>query len=141
LNQLPPYSVRHTGEPTAPGLGWASREAPCQWLETRFAGELSFRPPFWPIWQVKILEPRLAVRRLDGTLERAVEFSLLTDAIEDRGATLVQLSQIPQPLLERTQLGVIERPGGLLAVAGNKGHRRSAVEQRDRGGDLLLADA
>jgi upstream activation factor subunit UAF30 len=57
--------------------------------------------------------------------------SLLIDAVEDRGPTLVQLSQIPQPLLERTQLGVIERPGRLLAVAGNKGHRRSAVEHRE----------
>ena len=56
------------------------------------------------------------------------------------GATLVQLAQIPQPLLERTQLGVIERPGGLLPVAGNKGHGRSAIEQRDGGSDLLLAN-
>jgi hypothetical protein len=83
----------------------------CQLIEARFAGDLSFRPPLRPIGQIKILEPRFAVRRLDRMLRRAVEFSLLTDAIEDRGPTLVQLTQIPQPLLERAQLGVIERPG------------------------------
>ena len=65
---------------------------------------------------------------------------MLTDALEDNGATLVQLAQISQPLIERTQLGVIERSGRLLPVAGNKGHGRAAVEQRDCGGDLLLAD-
>ena len=66
---------------------------------------------------------------------------MLTDAFEDSGATLVQLAQISQPLLERAQLGVIERPGRLLPVSGNKGHGRSAVEQRDGSSDLLLADA
>jgi hypothetical protein len=33
-------------------------------------------------------------------LERGVEFSLLTDAVEDGSRTLVQLAQISQPLLE-----------------------------------------
>ena len=74
-------------------------------------------------------------------LERGVEFSLLTDAVEDGCPTLVQFAQIPQPLFERTQLSVIERPGRLLPVAGNKGHGRSAVEQRDGGSSLQLADA
>ena len=102
---------------------------------------MSLRPPLRPIGQIEILKPGLAVRRVDRLLERGVEFSLLTDAVEDGGPTLVQLAQISQPLLERTQLSVIERPGRLLPVAGNKGHGRSAVEQRDGGRDLLLADA
>ena len=102
---------------------------------------MSLRPPLRPIGQIEILEPRLAVRRIDRVLERGIELSLLTDAVEDGGPTLVQLAQIPQPLLERTQLGVIERAGRLLPVAGNKGHGCSTVEQRDGGSDLLLADA
>src|ERR1700730_12274070 len=110
-------------------------------LEARFARDLSFRPPLRPIGQIEILETRLAVRRIDRMLERDVEFSLLTDAIEDGSPTLVQLSQIPQPLLKRTQLGVIECPGRLLSIAGNKRYGRSAVEQRDGRSDLLFADA
>src|SRR5580693_8758185 len=74
----------------------------CQRLEAGFAGDLSFRPPLRPIGQIEILEPRLAVRLVDRMLKRGVEFSLLTDAVEDGGATLVQLAQIPQPLFERT---------------------------------------
>jgi len=66
---------------------------------------------------------------------------LLTDAVEDGGPTLVQFTQISKPLLEPTQLGVIERPGRLLPVAGNKGHGRSAIKQRDGSSDLLRADA
>ncbi len=72
-----------------------------QRIEARFARDLSFRPPLRPIGQIEILEPRLAVRRVDCMLEDGVEFSLLTDAVEDSGPTLVQLAQIPQPLLER----------------------------------------
>jgi len=64
----------------------------------------------------------------------------LTDAVENRGPTLVELAQIPQPSFERAQLGVIEHPGRLLPVSRNKGHGRSAVEQRDGSSDLLLAD-
>ena len=101
----------------------------CQWFETRFTRDLSFRPPLRPIGQIKIFEPRLAVRGLDCMLECGVEFSLLTDAVEDNGPTIVQLAQIPKSLLERTQLGVIERSGRFLSVAGNKGHGRSAIEQ------------
>jgi hypothetical protein len=50
----------------------------CERLEARFASDLSLRPPLRPIRQIEILEPRLAVRRVDRLLERSVEFSLLT---------------------------------------------------------------
>jgi signal transduction histidine kinase len=70
----------------------------CQRLEARFACDLGLRPPLRPIRQIEILEPRLAVRRVDRLLERGVEFSLLADAVEDSGPTLVELAQIAQPL-------------------------------------------
>src|ERR1700730_14629979 len=88
-------------------------------------------------WGMGKLEGKVALVTGSGR----VEFSLLADAVEDRGPTLVEFSQIPQPPLERAQLGVIERPSRLLPISGNKGHGCSAVEQRDGGGDLLLADA
>jgi len=74
----------------------------CQRLEARFARDLRFRPPLRTIGQIEILEPRLAVRRINRLLECGVKFSLLTDAVEDGGPTLVQLAQISQPLLEPT---------------------------------------
>src|SRR3984893_11717155 len=73
-----------------------------EWLEARFARDLSLRPALRPIGQIEILESRLAVRRVDRLLERGVQFSLLTDAVEDSGATFVQLAQIPQPFVEHT---------------------------------------
>jgi hypothetical protein len=54
---------------------------------------------------------------------------LLADALKDRGPTLIELAQVSQSLLKYAQLGVIERPGRLLPISGNKGHGRSAVEQ------------
>ena len=74
----------------------------CQRLEARFPRDLRFRPPFRTIGQIEILEPCLAVHRVNRLLERGVEFSLLTDAVEDDGPTLVQVAQISQPLLEPT---------------------------------------
>ena len=65
---------------------------------------------------------------------------MLTDAVEDDGSTLIQLAQISQPLLEPTQLGVIERAGRLFPVACNKGHGCTAIKQRDGSLDLLRAD-
>jgi len=117
------------------------QERLCQRLEAGFARDLRFRPPLWTIGQIEILEPRLAVRRVNRLLECGVEFSLLTDAVEDDGPTLVQVAQISQALLDPTQLGVIERAGRLLPVTGNKGHGRSAVKQRNGSSDLLRADA
>ena len=77
----------------------------------------------------------------DRRLERGVELALLADRVEDDRAPLLQLAQIVQPLLERAQLRVVERAGRFLAIARDERHRRAAVEQGDRGLDLLLADA
>ena len=122
------------------GLVGAREKHLRQRFEAGFARDLSLGPPFRPIRQIEILEPRLAVGRIDRLLERGIEFSLAADAVEDRGATFFELAQIAQPLLERTQLGVVESAGRLLAIAGNKRNGRSAVEQRDSGSDLMLAD-
>ena len=66
---------------------------------------------------------------------------MLADAAEDHGATLVELAQISQPLLERPELRVIERSGYLLAIAGDEGNGRPTIKQRDSGGNLFIADA
>ena len=60
-----------------------------------------------------------------------VELALGADRLQDRGAPLLQLAQVAQPLLERAQLRVVEQPGDLLAVAGDERHGRAAVEQLD----------
>ena len=67
--------------------------------------------------------------------------------LQDRGAPLLQLAQVAQPLLELAQLGVVEAAGRLLAVAGDERHGGAVVEQLDGGGHLrhlhaeLLGDA
>ena len=61
---------------------------------------------------------------------------MFADAGEDRQTARLEISQIDQPLLERAQLRVIETVGGFLAIAGNEGHGRAAVEQINRRLDL-----
>ena len=70
-----------------------------------------------------------------------VELALRADRLEHRGAALLQLAQVAQPLLQGAQLGVVQGAGGLLAVAGDERDRRAAVEQLDRGPHLVRPDA
>src|SRR5690606_26959865 len=66
------------------------------------------------------------------------QLALLAHRLQDRRAPVLQLPQIAQPLLDGAQLRVVEHLGGLLAVAGDEGHRRTAVEQLHRCSDLPL---
>ena len=63
------------------------------------------------------------------------------DALDDRRAAILQLTQIAEALFELAQLGVIESAGALLAIARDERHARALVEQPDGGRDLLHADA
>src|SRR5690606_13406489 len=64
------------------------------------------------------------------------ELSLLADGGEDRGAPILQLPQVGEPLLEGAQLRVVEVAGGLLPVSRDEGHRGALVEERHGGRDL-----
>src|SRR5260370_13328095 len=72
-------------------------------IHLRIAEELGVREP----------QVAAAISLLDGGATVPFVARYRKEAVEDGGPTLVQLVQIPQPLLERTQLGVIERPGRL----------------------------
>src|SRR5262249_36566062 len=93
----------------------------CKRLQARFPCDFSFRPPPRPLRPIEILHPPLSFPPPDRMLERGVEFSLLTDAVEDGGPTLVQLAQIPQPLLDRTQLASSSAPVASFRYRATKG--------------------
>ena len=60
---------------------------------------------------------------------------------EDRGAALLELAQVDQPLFERAQLRIVEAAGRFLAIARDERHGGLVVEQRDGRVDLRHADA
>jgi hypothetical protein len=91
--------------------------------------------------EVDVLEPGLRLRGHDPGFEGLVELALLADLVEDDRAPLLQLTQVPQALLQGAQLRVVERPGGLLAVPGDERHGGAAVQQVDRGRHLVRAHA
>ena len=65
---------------------------------------------------------------------------MLADRIEDRRATLLEFTQIIQPLFQGAQLPIVERAGDFLAVARHERHGSAAVEQRHGRLDLLFAN-
>src|SRR5208282_258495 len=109
-------------------------------IEAILARDLRLGAAFRLEWQVDVLEPRLGVGLVDPGLERGVELALLADRIEDRFAPVFELAQVGEAGLERPQLRVVERPGRLLAVAGDEGHGRASVQKADCGGDLAGPD-
>ena len=111
-----------------------------EWPQSGLLGDLSFGASLRLIGQIDVLEPPLAVGGQYSRLEGGIELALFADRVEDDGASFLQLAQIMQPLFERAQLCVVQRAGCLLAIARNKRHRRTTIEQRHGGFDLLLAN-
>ncbi len=109
-----------------------------QRLQPCLARDLRLGPPLGLVGQIDVLEPGLGLSAPDLRSQLLGELALLAHRLQDRGPPLLQLPQIAQPLLERAQLRVVEHLGRFLAVAGDEGHRRTAVEQLHRGLHLPL---
>ena len=86
--------------------------------------------------QIEVFERLLGHCRIDGDAKGISHLTLVADAGEDRQTAGLEIAQIDQALLERTQLRVIETIGGFLAIAGDEGNGRAAVEQVDSRLDL-----
>ena len=110
-------------------------------FKSGFLGDLRLGAALRLERQIDVFQPPLAVGRHDRRFQRGVELALFAHGIEDHLAALFQLAQIAQPFLQRAQLRVVERAGDFLPIAGDERHGGAAVEQVDRGGDLLFADA
>ena len=107
-----------------------------QRLQAGLAGDLRLGTPFRLVGQVEVFQPGLGVGGADLGLELVGQLALGGDLLQDRVPALVEFAQVAQALLERAQLRVVERAGGLLAVPGDERHGGAAVEQFDRGADL-----
>ena len=92
------------------------------------------------VGQIDVFELRLGFGAEHRRLQFRRQFVLTADRVENGGAPVLQLAQIAQPLFEVAQLGVVERAGRFLAVAGDEGHSRAGVQQFDGGDDLPLVD-
>ena len=129
--------VRRRGRVVARGGEQQVREG----LQAVLAGDLRIGPAPGLVRQVQVLEAGLGVGGVDPFCELGGELSLLRDRRQDRGAPLLELAQVAQALLQRSELGVVQRAGGFLAVPRDERNGGAAVEQLDGGGDLAVADA
>ena len=107
-------------------------------LQAGLARDLRLGAPLGLERQVDVLQARLGLGAPDLRLQLLVQLALLAHRLQDRRPPLLQLPQIAQPLLERAQLRVVEHLGRFLAVAGDEGHGRTAVEQFHGGLHLPL---
>ena len=107
-----------------------------QRLEARLARNLRLRAALLLVRQVQIFQPLLAVRRFDARPQFRRQLVLLLDAFQNGRATLLHLAQIDQSLAQRTQLGIVQPTGRLLAIAGDEWHGRTLIDQRDSRNDL-----
>ncbi|MDI2022165.1 hypothetical protein PJL18_02695 [Paenarthrobacter nicotinovorans] len=112
-----------------------------QGLKTGFAGDLRFGAPLGFEGKVDVFEPGFGIGPDDGGLQFRGQLALRGNRLEDGLAAFFQLTKVSEALFEVTQLGVIERPGDFLAVAGDEGDGGSGVEQFHRGLDLPGFDA
>ncbi|CAM5518347.1 hypothetical protein SVIOM74S_06355 [Streptomyces violarus] len=121
------------------GLDGRITEQPLrQRLETGLTRDLRLGAPLGLVREVDVLQARLGLRAPDPRLKFLGELALLAHRVQDRRPPLLQLPQIAQPLLDRAQLRIVEHLGRFLAVAGDEGHRRTAVQQFHGSPDLPL---
>ena len=116
------------------------QQAFCQRFQPGFAGDLRAGTPFGLVGQVQVFQPGLVGRSIECRFQFTGQLALLGNGLEDAVASLVQLAQIAQALVQLAQLGVIQPAGGFLAVAGHKRHGCSAVQQLHGSGHLAGAD-
>jgi len=110
-------------------------------FEAGFAGDLRLAAPLRLVRQIEVFEALLGFGGVDLGAQRRAQLALFLDRREDRAASLFELAQIDQALVEQAQLDVVETAGHLLAVAGDERYGRAFVEQRGGGLDLLWAAA
>ncbi len=102
-------------------------------LQSGFAGDLGLGAPLGFEREVDVLEPRLRVGPDDGGLQFRGQRTLRGYRFKDCPAPVFEFAEVPEPLLQIAQLGVVQGPCGFLAVPGDEGHGGSGVEQVDGG--------
>jgi hypothetical protein len=111
-----------------------------QRLDAGLARHLALGAALGLVGQIKVFQLLLGRRGIDGGAQLGCQLALLLDALQHRGAALLELAQVRQARLELAQLDVVEAVGRLLAVARDEGHGGAPVEQFDGGLHLVLAD-
>jgi hypothetical protein len=76
-----------------------------------------------------------------GPAQFVAEFALLLERGQDGRAPFFQLAQIEQAFIQITQVRIVQVTGGLLAIARDKGHGRTFIEQRYSSSNLMRPDS
>ena len=102
------------------------------------AGVTRLRRAGGPLLAERLVEVLNALERgrlLDALAELVRELALAVDHRDDVGLALLEVAQVGQAVVKRTQRDVIHTARGLLAVAGDEGDRRALIDEGDDGLD------
>ena len=111
-----------------------------QRLQPGFFGQLAFGAALELEGQVNVFHLLLGGRIVDGYRERGRQLALLFNSLDDRLFTVAQFAQVREACFQFAQLDVVEAVGHLLAVAGDKRHGGTAVQELHGGFHLGGAD-
>ena len=112
-----------------------------QRLEASLLGDGRSRPPLGTERQVDVFEDAERLGGVDLGLELVGELVLVGEALENGGPPLVELAKLVESVANADDGHFVEPAGDLLAVAGNEGNRRGAVEQFGDRADLSAGNA
>ncbi len=104
-------------------------------------GDLGLGAPFRFEGEIDVFEAAFAVGCENCRFQRGVEFALFANRLENRRAALLQFAQIVQSLFQSSELRIVERAGGFLAVSRDERNGRSIIKQGNRSFDLLFTNA
>ena len=93
---------------------------------------------FGAVRQIQILQDAHRVGLLYLLAQFRGQFALFGDGIQDGGAAFVQIQPLGIQVFDIADLHLIQRTGGLLAVAGDERNRRAGLQQVQRVPHLLL---
>jgi len=112
----------------------------CQRLQSHLSGHRRPGAPLGLEWTVDILYLLEGGRCPELGIQVGRELALRFDFRPHGGFSGFQLAEVVQPGLDLAQLLFIKPAGGFLAVAGDKGHGCTIVQQFDSSSDLGWAE-
>ncbi len=111
-----------------------------QRLYTKLFGNLALGAALLLERQVNVFQLLFGGRIRNRQAQCIGQLALLINGFQHRAAAVFQLTQVRQAGLQFAQLHVIQATGDFLAVAGNKGHGGTTVQQFHRSVHLLRTD-
>ena len=111
--------------------GFLRQNKPGKPVQSLLLGNTGSGPSFRPERTIKIFYHYQSLRRQNLGLKLLIQLSLFLYTRKNLFLLFFQIAKIVQPFKQITELFVIQRPGNLFPIPGNKGNCISLINQFD----------